>query len=67
LFEKLRRWRLETARKEGIAAFMVFSDRTLQEISLRRPRDSAGLLAVPGVGPAKLASYGPALLEVLAD
>jgi ATP-dependent DNA helicase RecQ len=67
LFEKLRRWRLETARRDGIAAFMVFSDRTLQEISLRRPRDSAALLAVPGVGPAKLASYGPALLEVLAD
>jgi DNA helicase-2/ATP-dependent DNA helicase PcrA len=46
---------------------MVFSDRTLQEISLRRPRDDAALLAVPGVGPAKLATYGSALLEVLAD
>src|SRR5207245_6897676 len=67
LFEKLRRWRLEVARREGIAAFMVFSDRTLQEISARRPRDQTALLAVPGIGPSKLASYGSELLQVLGE
>ena len=65
LFDRLRKWRLETARREGIAAFMVFNDRTLQEISARRPHDQASLLAVPGIGPNKLASYGNELLQVL--
>lgn len=67
LDQKLRRWRLETARREGIAAFMVFSDRTLQELSARRPRDQAELLQVPGIGPGKLATYGAALLGLIRD
>jgi ATP-dependent DNA helicase RecQ len=66
LFEKLRGWRSETARREGIAAYMVFSDRTLQELSARRPADRSALLEVPGVGPAKLAAYADDLLRLLA-
>ena len=31
------------------------------------PVDEAGLLAVSGVGPAKLARYGPAFLQALRD
>jgi superfamily II DNA helicase RecQ len=50
-----------------VPAFVVFSDRTLLEISARRPRDQASLLAVPGIGPAKLATYGVELLEVLRE
>jgi ATP-dependent DNA helicase RecQ len=65
IFEKLKRWRLATARKEGVPAFRVFSDRTLQELSVRRPSDRAALLHVPGVGPAKLAAYADELLRLL--
>jgi superfamily II DNA helicase RecQ len=32
-----------------------------------RPSDEAGLLAVPGIGPAKLARYGAAFLRLLRD
>jgi len=46
---------------------MVFSDRTLQELSARRPRDQAELLQVPGIGPGKLATYGAALLGLIRD
>lgn len=66
LLERLRRWRLEVARRDGVPAYVVFHDRTLAELANRRPRTRAGLGAVPGVGPAKMDRYGGELLEVLA-
>ena len=39
-FAALKRWRLEQSRSEGVPAFVVFSNRTLEEIAARRPRDA---------------------------
>jgi ATP-dependent DNA helicase RecQ len=64
LLDRLRRWRLEVARADGVPAFVVFHDRTLAEIAARAPRDLAELSAVPGVGPAKLARYGDQILAL---
>ena len=66
LFERLRRWRAEIARRDGVAAFVVFHDRALTELAARRPANLDELAAVPGVGPAKLTRYGSDLLELLA-
>jgi DNA helicase-2/ATP-dependent DNA helicase PcrA len=65
LFERLRQWRTERAREEEIAAFMVFSNATLEEIAIRRPQSSRELLKVSGVGKEKLQKYGDALLELV--
>ena len=65
LFQRLREWRSQVARRQGVAAFMVFHDRTLNELAARRPTDLVGLEAVPGIGRQKLDRYGPALLEIL--
>jgi ATP-dependent DNA helicase RecQ len=66
LFQRLREWRSAVARTEGIAAFMVFHDKTLSELASRRPADMSQLEAVPGIGPSKLDRYGEALLQILA-
>jgi ATP-dependent DNA helicase RecQ len=65
LFERLRRWRTEVARRDGVPPYVVFHDRALAELAARRPVDLDQLALVPGVGPAKLARYGGDLLEVL--
>ena len=65
LFERLRRWRAEVARRDGVPAYVIFHDRTLTALAARRPVTLADLETVPGVGPAKLARYGPDLLQVL--
>jgi DNA helicase-2/ATP-dependent DNA helicase PcrA len=44
----------------------VFTDSTLVALAESMPTDDAGLLAVPGVGRAKLDRYGPAVLAILA-
>jgi ATP-dependent DNA helicase RecQ len=67
LLERLKGWRLEVARKEGIPAYVVFHDRALMEISARAPTSLESLAEVPGVGPAKLQRYGPALLELVKE
>jgi len=65
LYKRLREWRSAVARTQGIAAFMVFHDKTLSELASRRPADLSQLEAVPGIGPSKLDRYGPALLQIL--
>ncbi len=67
LFARLRAWRLATAKEQGVPAFVVFSDATLQAIAARRPAGLAQLADVPGVGAVKLDRYGAAVLEICAD
>jgi ATP-dependent DNA helicase RecQ len=66
LFEALRRHRLAVARAEGVAPFIVASDRTLRDIAALRPRDLAELERAHGVGAYKAARYGAGLLQVVA-
>ena len=67
MFERLRNWRLERSKADGVPAFVVFSDATLRGLARRRPTTDEDLLAVPGIGPAKLAAYGETLKSLLAD
>ena len=64
--EKLREWRLSTARVAGVPAYVVFNDRTLDALVETVPRTPEDLAAVPGLGPVKISRYGDALLELLA-
>jgi DNA helicase-2/ATP-dependent DNA helicase PcrA len=65
LLERLKEWRLQTARRQGVPAYVVFNDRTLDALAARRPDTEEALLDVPGIGPAKLDSYGDELLDLL--
>jgi ATP-dependent DNA helicase RecQ len=65
IVDALRAWRLDEARRNGIAPFVVMHDRTLLAIASTLPRSSEDLLAIPGMGPAKLATYGDAILAVV--
>ncbi len=63
LFRRLRILRAKAARFQGIPAYMVFSDKTLREMAVRRPATMAQLRAVGGVGSAKAERYGRQFLE----
>ena len=65
MVERLRRWRLETARASGVPAYVIFHDSTLNAIASARPSSLADLLRVSGVGDSKLRKYGEEVLEVL--
>jgi DNA topoisomerase-3 len=65
LFERLRAWRLEEARRRRVPAFRILSDRTLVAICRARPTDEEELLEVAGIGPAILRKYGSKVLAVV--
>jgi ATP-dependent DNA helicase RecQ len=65
LFDRLRTLRRQLADKENVPAYIVFSDAVLREMARQRPRTEAELRAIPGIGPAKLARYGAAFLELV--
>ncbi|HEY8352082.1 MAG TPA: RQC domain-containing protein, partial [Sphingomonadales bacterium] len=67
LFEALRQKRLEMARAQNLPPYVIFHDRTLAELAARRPRSTAELMGIPGVGETKIARYGAAFLEVIAS
>jgi ATP-dependent DNA helicase RecQ len=67
LFERLRALRRQIADSEGVPAYIVFSDAVLREMALRAPRSDRDLLAIAGVGPAKLQRYGERFLEAIAS
>ena len=66
LFEALREARRTLAAQAEVPAYVVFHDSTLREIAAARPASMAELAAVNGVGEAKLARYGEAMLAALA-
>jgi ATP-dependent DNA helicase RecQ len=61
----LKRWRREESSRRGVPAYVVLHDSTLEALACARPANLGALAEVPGIGPAKLAAYGPALLAIV--
>ncbi|UTP39838.1 DNA helicase RecQ [Phenylobacterium sp. LH3H17] len=65
LFEALRAWRRDEAHRQHLPPYVIFHDRTLAEIAVKKPGGLATLAAINGVGEGKLERYGEAVLAVL--
>ena len=55
--------RRELAQEAGVPPFVVFSDKSLQDMAARMPMTEEEFLEVNGVGQAKLERYGEAFME----
>jgi ATP-dependent DNA helicase RecQ len=65
-FEALRAWRSAEAKNQAVPPYIIFPDSVLRDIAATRPADREQLGMIRGVGAAKLARYGAAVLGVLA-
>ena len=65
LFEELRKLRLEIAQEESVPPYIVFSDKTLIDMCVKKPFNQAEMLNVSGVGENKLKKYGQRFLETI--
>lgn len=63
LFEILRKLRLEIAKEESMPPYIIFSDKTLIDMCVKKPSDEEEMLNVSGVGANKLKKYGQRFLE----
>jgi ATP-dependent DNA helicase RecQ len=67
IFDKLRWWRVETARKHNVPAYVIFHDATMREIAKARPGSLGDLRGVTGVGEKKLETYGEEIVALIAQ
>jgi ATP-dependent DNA helicase RecQ len=67
LLARLKLLRTQIAREDRVPPYIVFPDRTLAEIAVRRPKTEHAMANIRGVGPAKLERYGARFLEVVAS
>lgn len=65
LREYLREWRRTTAKEQGVPAYVVLHDASLDEICRLRPASIAELLNVTGIGERKADTYGQRILAAL--
>jgi ATP-dependent DNA helicase RecQ len=65
LREHLREWRRSAAKKQGIPAFVVMHDTSLDELCRQQPRSLAGIRAIPGFGERKTEMYGREIIEAI--
>jgi ATP-dependent DNA helicase RecQ len=65
LWEALRECRRQLAVEHNVPPYVIFHDATLKQMVAERPTDLAALLAINGVGQAKLARYGERFLAVI--
>jgi len=65
LRERLRKWRLNKAIAEEVPAYCIITDKTIQEIITKTPKDKRDLQDVYGLGCAKIAKYGDEILDMV--
>ena len=65
LFERLRAWRVEAARRHGVPAYVIFHDATLREVARARPLSLDALRGISGVGAKKLEAYGADIISLV--
>lgn len=67
LFARLKALRRDLAQERKVPAYVIFSDATLQDMCVMKPKDMETLAMVNGVGPKKLKDLGNLFLDVLRD
>jgi ATP-dependent DNA helicase RecQ len=65
LVDRLRSWRRERSREDGVPAYVVLHDATLRDLAAARPASVHELSGVKGLGPAKIERYGNELVALL--
>ncbi|MCK5896885.1 MAG: DNA helicase RecQ [Cocleimonas sp.] len=67
LYAALKAKRLSIAQQQDVPAFVIFGDKTLQEIARKRPQSTSSFLSINGVGESKLERYGDIFLDVIKE
>ena len=67
LLDRLKALRRQLAEARAVPAYVIFSDRSLQDMARRRPRTKQEFAAVHGVGEAKLRDLAEPFLGAVAE
>lgn len=65
LYEKLRQLRNNYAREKNVSAFIIFSNSSLKNMSIRLPKNKEEMLQISGVGETRFDQYGRAFIKLI--
>ena len=65
LYEAIKDWRRHAAEEENVPPYVIFGDRTIEDLILKKPRTVRELLNVFGIGEIKAEKFGSALLRLV--
>ncbi len=65
LFNRLREWRKDKSKDEGVPPYIIFTNRQLAEIAVTKPSSLNALQEIKGIGDGKRKKYGEDLLEMI--
>ncbi|MDM8550049.1 HRDC domain-containing protein [Desulfobacterales bacterium HSG2] len=65
LFERLRKWRRERSKKDGLSVYILGTNSELAEIVKSAPRSLEALSNVKGFGKSKVKSYGKDIISIV--
>jgi len=66
-FATLKSWRLEESKKQGVAPFIIFTNKQLADITTMIPETLNHLSQIDGIGPQKMKRYGETILKFSED
>lgn len=67
IFEKFKSLRREIAQANNIPPYIVFSDKTLRELTIKLPKTKEDMLMVHGIGEVKYERYGEKFLTLISE
>ena len=67
LFAQIRSWRRERARRDGVPAYTLFTDRSARELASRQPASRDALAGIWGFGDARIDSIGDEILALVQE
>ena len=65
LYESIKDWRRHAAEEENVPPYVIFGDRTIEDLILKKPRTPRELLNVFGIGEIKAEKFGSAILRLV--
>ena len=65
LYEAIKDWRRHAAGEENVPPYVIFGDRTIEDLIFKKPRTVRELLNVFGIGEIKAEKFGSALLRLV--
>ena len=65
LFNRLREWRGEVSKKEGVPPYIIFTNIQLAKIAVTQPGSLNALQEIEGVGNAKREKYGAVIIKII--
>ncbi|MCI6799195.1 MAG: HRDC domain-containing protein, partial [Spirochaetia bacterium] len=65
IVENLREWRKKKAQEFSVPPYIIFGDKTMYDIAIKKPKTLQELLSVHGIGETKAKTFGKEILKII--